>query len=39
MMQMKKRKQNYEGMEYLEEVKFKVMKSLSENSGFINRPF
>ncbi|GEM_PF-4366303 len=38
-MQIKKLKQNHEGMEYLEEIKFKVMKSISENSGFINRPF
>jgi len=38
-MRLKRRQNNYEGMEYLEEVKYKAMKSISENSGFINRPF
>ena len=38
-MRLKKLKKNHEGMEYLEEIKFKTMKSISENSGFINRPF
>lgn len=38
-MRLKRRQNNYEGMEYLEEVKFQVMKSMSENAGFNNRPF
>jgi len=38
-MRLRKLKKNYEGMEYLEEVKFKAMKSISENSGYNHRPF
>jgi len=38
-MRLKRYKRNDDGREYLEEVKFQVMKSISENAGFNNRPF
>ncbi len=38
-MRLKRQKRNFDGKEYLEEVKFQVMKSMSENAGFNNRPF
>lgn len=38
-MKLKKRRKYYNDGEYLDEVKFEVMKSISETSGFVNRPF
>lgn len=36
---MKKRKEYLNSDEYLEKVKFTVLKYISESSGFSNRPF
>lgn len=38
-MKIRKRRKYYNDREYLDELKFEVMKSISETSGFANRPF